>query len=91
MATNIMENDVKLSDCKVGEKEDTFNCKVAFAEKIQEALLKKLALDLEQAMLYRWLRDFPKMARYHTFGHERKVVTIPYQYAPKRVDGDIPF
>ena len=60
---------------------------VAFAEKIQEAVLKKLAPELEQAMLYRWLRDFPKKS-YHTFGHERKVVAISYQYAPKRVDGD---
>lgn len=61
---------------------------VAFAEKIQEALLKKLSLDREQAVLYRWLRDFPKMARYHTFGHERKIVAISYQYSPRRVDGD---
>lgn len=32
---------------------------LAFAENIQSALLKKLQTELEQATLYRWLRDRP--------------------------------
>lgn len=63
---------------------------VAFAENIQAALLKKLQSELEQATLYRWLRDRPYKYKFslpsqNAFVMDQRASRL---YAVARLDGD---
>lgn len=62
---------------------------VAFAENIQAALLKKLQSELEQATLYRWLRDRPykykfSLSSQNAFVMDQRASRL---YAVARLDG----
>lgn len=69
---------------------ESWSDSVAFAENIQDALLKKLQSELEHATLYRWLRDRPYKYKFslpsqNAFVMDQRTSRL---YAVSRLDGD---